>query len=59
MNSRIKPGEVIGTVADHLGNECEDIISTQAGLVICLRVFNRVHEGESLAAILEIDDEHP
>ena len=59
LNSRIKPGEVIGTVADHLGNECEDIISTQAGLVICLRVFNRVHEGESLAAILEIDAEHP
>lgn len=41
-------------MTDHLGERREEIVSTQKGLVICLRVFNRVLEGDSLAAVLEL-----
>ena len=50
----VKPGDLIGGVTNHLGDRRENIVSAQEGLVLCLRVYNRVHEGESLAAVLEI-----
>ena len=37
------------------GHRREEVVSTQAGLILCLRVFNRVHQGDSLAAVLELD----
>ena len=49
----VNPGDVIGTVVDHPGGRREEVLSTQAGLILCLRVFNRVHQGDSLAAVLE------
>ena len=42
---------MIGTVVDHLGQRREEVVSTQEGLILCLRVFNRVHQGDSLAAV--------
>lgn len=54
LMDRVEPGDVIGTVTDHLGDRREDITSVQKGLVLCLRVYNRVHERESLAAVLEV-----
>jgi len=50
----VKPGDLIGVVTNLLGDRRENIVSVQEGLVLCLRVYNRVHEGESLAAVLEI-----
>lgn len=55
LMERVQPGDVIGTVVDHLGRRREEVRSTQAGLILCLRVFNRVHQGDSLAAVLELD----
>lgn len=51
----VKPDDVLGVVVDHLGERREEIVSTQEGRVICLRVFNRVLEGESLGAVLEME----
>ena len=50
----VKPGDLIGVVTNILGDRRKNIVSVQEGLVLCLRVYNRVHEGESLAAVLEI-----
>ena len=55
LKAPVQPGDVIGTVVDHLGQRREEVVSTQAGLILCLRVFNRVHQGDSLAAVLELD----
>ena len=55
LMERVQPGDVIGTVVDHLGRRREEVLSTQAGLILCLRVFNRVQQGDSLAAVLGLD----
>jgi len=55
LKAPVQPGDVIGTMVDHLGQRREEVVSTQAGLILCLRVFNRVHRGDSLAAVLELD----
>ncbi len=55
LKEAVQPGDVIGAVVDHLGRRREEVVSTQAGLILCLRVFNRVHQGDSLAAVLELD----
>ena len=55
LKAPVQPGDVIGTVVDHLGQRREEVVSTQAGLILCLRVFNRVHQSDSLAAVLELD----
>ena len=55
LKALVRPGDAIGSVVDHLGQRRQQIASTQTGLVLCLRVFNRVHQGDSLAAVLELD----
>jgi len=50
----VNPGDVLGVVTDHIGERRAESVSTQTGLVLCLRVFSRVFEGESLGAVLEI-----
>jgi hypothetical protein len=44
-------------VCDHLGDRCETIVSKEHGVVICLRALNRVLEGDSVAAIMELPPE--
>lgn len=53
MGQVVQSGQCLGRVVDHFGDRSESIVSTQTGIVLCLRVFNRVHKGDSLAAILE------
>jgi predicted deacylase len=49
----VEEGMVIGTVSDILGKNVAQIKSTQAGKIICLRVFARVLKGDSLCHILD------
>jgi len=49
----MEEGSVIGTVSDVSGENATQIKSTQAGKVICLRVFARVLKGDSLCHILD------
>jgi len=51
---RVEPGDVFGVVTDLLGDRREEIVSMQSGHVLVLRTYNRVHEGETLAAVLEV-----
>ncbi len=55
LKERVHPGDLIGWVTDHLGGHREEIRSKQGGIVLVLRVYSRVHEGDSLAAVLETD----
>ena len=51
----VVPGDILGTVTDPLGDRVEEIASVQSGIVLCLRVFNRVLKEDSLGAVLEIN----
>ncbi len=54
LMDRVEPGDGFGVVTDLLGDRREEIVSTQSGHVLVLRTFNRVHEGETIAAVLEV-----
>jgi predicted deacylase len=49
----VEAGTFIGIVSDISGKNIAQIKSTQAGKVICLRVFARVWKGDSLCHILD------
>ena len=48
----VRAGDLIGTVCDCLGNRLEPVHADQAGVVLMLRWFRRVKQGDALAAIL-------
>ena len=54
LMDHVKPGDSFGVITDLLGDRREEILCTQSGYVLVLRRFNRVHEGETLAAVLEV-----
>ena len=56
LDQPISTGDTIGVVTDHLGDREEAVASTQSGIVLCLRVFSRVREGDCLGAVLELPD---
>ncbi|MEO6907746.1 MAG: M14 family metallopeptidase [Abditibacteriaceae bacterium] len=51
----VDEGSLIGSVSDVLGQYVTQIKSTQTGKIICLRVFARVLQGDSLCHILNIN----
>lgn len=56
LGGRIEIGQPIGHVSEVLGETVHTVVSQQAGIVLVLRTFPRVLEGESLAVILEVDE---
>ena len=50
----VEVGQPLGQVCDHLGDRSETIVSQEHGVVICLRALNRVLEGDSVVAIMEL-----
>ena len=55
LGQPVQPGDRLGVVTDHLGERREAVCSTQAGIMLCLRVYPRVHEGDSLGSVLELE----
>lgn len=53
LGQRVSKGDRLGLITDHLGQFEQEILSTQNGLVLCLRSFSRVLQGDCLAVILE------
>lgn len=53
LGQRLEAGELIGTVTNVLGTASREIRSQQTGIVLVLRAFSRVMEGESVGVILE------
>jgi len=56
LGSRIKAGELIGTVTDLLATELREIRSGQSGIVLVLRTYSRVLEGDSVGVVFETTD---
>ena len=55
LGERVRAGDPIGTVSDALGDVVKTVRARQDGLVLVLRTFARVREGDSVAVILETD----
>jgi predicted deacylase len=53
LGDAIKKGDLFGTVADVLGNDVRTVPAEQSGIVLTLRTFTRVLEGDSLGVIVE------
>jgi predicted deacylase len=53
LGEAIDVGELFGSVTDSLGETVRDVRSQQRGIVLVLRTFPRVLEGQSLGVILE------
>lgn len=53
LGGRIAKGQPLGTVADVLGENTVSVPSNESGIVLTLRVFSRVYEGDTLAVIVE------
>lgn len=54
LGDEIDAGDPLGTVFDTVGSDRRTITATQSGIVLVLRTFPRVHEGESVGVILEM-----
>lgn len=55
LGQRIAAGDSLGEVSDVLGETRTVVPSQESGVVIVLRTFSRVFEGDALAVILETD----
>ena len=53
LGEKVQVGDPLGTVYDTVGSDRRTIAATQSGIVLVLRTFPRVHEGESVGVILE------
>ena len=55
LGDQINQGMLLGTISDPGGEKQETILAEKTGLVIVLKTFPRVLEGEALAVIMETD----
>ncbi|MGZ0173070.1 MAG: succinylglutamate desuccinylase/aspartoacylase family protein [Planctomycetales bacterium] len=53
LGDEVKGGDPLGTVFNVTGADRRTIVAAQSGIVLVLRTFPRVHEGESVGVILE------
>jgi predicted deacylase len=55
LGDKVVAGDTIGRVIDCVEQQSASIASTQEGIILCLRVFAHVDQGDSLAVVLELD----
>ena len=55
LGGRVRQGDLLGTVCDHLGSAVHGIRAERSGLILVLRTFPRVLKGDMVAVILETD----
>lgn len=53
LGDRVRKGDVLGTVFDPVGETEQRIVAQQDGIVLVLRTFPQVREGDSLCVVLE------
>ena len=53
LGQKVSAGDPLGTITDILGTEVSTVRSQQSGIVLVLRTFSRVLQGETLGVILE------
>jgi predicted deacylase len=59
LGGRVRAGEILGTVSDLLGREAVPVPSERAGIVLSIRSFSCVSEGDGTAVVLETDRTPP
>ena len=57
LGEMVQQGQLLGTVSDFLGNESHQIRAGYRGVVLVMRTFPRVHQGEMLGVIAELQSE--
>ena len=55
LGGRVRQGDLLGTVCDHLGSAVHEMRAERSGLILVLRTFPRVLKGDMVAVILETD----
>ena len=58
LGGRVEAGEPLGTVVDPLGQLAAPVPSRESGVVITLRTYPSVKQGDALAVVLEVDSPH-
>lgn len=53
LGQRVEPNQMLGWVVDALGQTRREVRANESGLVLVLRTFPAVNEGDSLAVILD------
>ncbi len=53
LGDEVQGGDLLGTVFDLTGSVRQTVLAQHSGIVLTLRTFPRVHEGESVGVILE------
>jgi predicted deacylase len=53
LGEAVQVGDPLGTVFNLTGSDRQTVLAQQTGIVLVLRTFPRVHEGESVGVILE------
>ena len=53
LGERIESGQPLGNITDPLGENVQTVLAKESGVVIVLRTFSRVFEGESLGVVAE------
>lgn len=53
LGDQVQSGELLGTVFDLTGSVRQTVLAQHSGIVLTLRTFPRIHEGESVGVILE------
>lgn len=51
----VQQGQLLGTVCDMLGEEIRQVRAAESRIVLVLRTFPRIHKGETLGGIAEIE----
>lgn len=54
LGQQVRPGDLLGTVCDVLGDDVRELRSTQTGIVCVLRTYPRVNQGDTVAVVLEL-----
>jgi predicted deacylase len=54
LGDKVLAGEIIGRVTDSVDQQSTPVESTQEGIILCLRAFARVDQGDSLAVVLDL-----
>jgi predicted deacylase len=57
LGARVKQGQLLGTVCSELGDDVREIAAETDGIVLVLRTFPRVKQGETLGVIAELHHE--
>jgi predicted deacylase len=55
LGASVRAGDPIGTVSDVFGERVDTVRARETGVVLMLRAFNRVREGDALAAVAPAD----